>query len=219
MINIAIDGPSGAGKSTLAKALARALNIYYLDTGSMYRAAAYAALQNGVDITDQAQVDAFIDQLDIHTVYNNGEQQNIVSGVDVMPYIRTPEVSKAASNISAYPSVRYKLVDMQRETANKYDLVLDGRDIGTFVLPDTKYKYFVTADVAERAKRRHKELVEKGINQSFDEVIEDMKQRDKNDETRTLAPLKKADDAVLVDTTNLSIDETVALIMLRFGQE
>lgn len=219
MINIAIDGPSGAGKSTLAKALAKALNIYYLDTGSMYRSAAYAALKYGIDISDKEQVDAFIDNLDIHTVYYNGEQQNIVDGQNVMPYIRTPEVSKAASDISAYPSVRYKLVDMQRETSKKYDLVLDGRDIGTFVLPDTKYKYFVTADIEERAKRRHIELVEKGIQQSLDEVLKDMKQRDNNDSTRSLAPLKKADDAVLVDTTNLSIDETVALIMLRFGQE
>ena len=219
MINIAIDGPSGAGKSTLAKAIAKALNIHYLDTGAMYRGVAYAALQAGVDIMDAAKVEAFLNKLDIQTVYADGEQRVLVNGDNVMPYIRTPEVSKGASDISAHPCVRLKLVAMQREVAKKYDVVLDGRDIGTFVLPDAKYKFFVTADVEERARRRYEEMKQGGMTGELNKVLSDMRQRDKNDSSRSLAPLKKADDAILIDTTSMDIDAVLKLVLSKLRQE
>ena len=212
-INIAIDGPSGAGKSTLAKALAKKLGIYYLDTGSMYRAVGYAAVQSGVDIGDEDAIGAMLETIDLKTEFENGVQKMLLGGVDVMPHIRTPEISRAASDVSAYPCVRMKLVAMQREVAKSYDVVLDGRDIGTFVLPDAKYKYFVTADVNERAKRRHLELIAKGINKDYDAVLQEMQTRDKNDSSRSLAPLKQAEDAKLIDTTNMEIGEVVSAVM------
>ena len=218
-INIAIDGPSGAGKSTLAKALAKAMKIYYLDTGSMYRAVAYAAVKAGIDIGNSEQVERLIEGIDLHTIYEKGEQKNLLDGKDVMPYIRTPEISRAASDISAYTCVRLKLVAMQREVAQKYDVVLDGRDIGTYVLPNAKYKYFVTADVKERAKRRHIELIERGLDKNYDDVLHEMETRDKNDSSRDLAPLCKADDAVLIDTTHMSIDEVIDAVMYDLKQE
>ncbi len=219
MINIAIDGPSGAGKSTLAKAIAKALHIHYLDTGAMYRGVAYAALQAGVDIMDAAKVEAFLDNLDIQTVYHHDEQQVLVNGENVMPYIRTPEVSKGASDISAHPCVRLKLVAMQREVAKQYDVVLDGRDIGTFVLPDAEYKFFVTADVEERARRRYKEMKQSGMEGEMEKVLSDMRQRDKNDSSRRMAPLKKADDAILIDTTSMDIDAVLKLVLSKLRQE
>ena len=178
-INIAIDGPSGAGKSTLAKEVAKELNIYYLDTGSMYRAVGYAAICAGVDIGNEKAVCELADAIDLHTVFEDGEQKMLLSGKNVMPYIRTPVISRAASDVSAYPCIRMKLVAMQREVAENYDVVLDGRDIGTFVLPDAEYKYFVTADVQERAKRRHAELLQKGLKKDFCDVLSDMQTRDK----------------------------------------
>ncbi len=218
-MKIAIDGPAGSGKSTLAKAVAKRLGIYYLDTGSMYRGAAYAALQTGTDISDEEQVEALMKNIDFCTVFINGAQQNLYNGENVMPYIRTPQISTAASDISAYPCVRYKLVDMQRKTANEYDIVLDGRDIGTFVLPDADYKFYVTADVEERANRRYKENCEKGLIQPFKEVLEEMKQRDYNDSHRKLAPLKQADDAVLIDTTDLTIVQAIEKLLSYIIQE
>jgi CMP/dCMP kinase len=219
-LNIAIDGPSGAGKSTLAKMAAKALKIYYLDTGAMYRAAAYAAVKAGVDIGDPKQVEEFMDKLELKTVYEDGNQAVYAQGENVMPYIRTPEISKASSDISAYPCVRYKLVEMQRETAKQYDLVLDGRDIGTFVLPDAKYKFFLTADARERARRRFLELQKSGIKKSFDEVLGEMIIRDENDSKRSLAPLKKADDAMLLDTTNMNEKEALEAVLsvMRAGE-
>lgn len=218
-LNIAIDGPSGSGKSTMAKAVAKALGIHYLDTGSMYRSVAYAAVNNGIDIANEGEVNSFIEKLDLHTVYLDGEQQNIYCGENVMPYIRTPEISKAASDISAHACVRHKLVAMQRKVAKRYDVVLDGRDIGTFVLPDAKYKFFVTADVKERARRRFAELHEKGIDQSYEDVLKEMRKRDANDSSRTLAPLKQAHDAVVINTTNMNIDEAVDAVLSRIEQE
>ena len=217
-INIAIDGPSGAGKSTLAKAVAEALGIYYLDTGSMYRAVGYAAVKAGIDIDDPKQVEQLIDRVDLHTVYQNVEQQNLLDGENVMPYIRTPEISKAASDISAYPCVRLKLVAMQREVAKQYDVVLDGRDIGTYVLPDAEHKFFVTADAGERARRRHLELTEKGIDKDYDAVLSEMKTRDANDSSRELAPLKQAEDAILIDTTHMDRGETLDAVLSRFNR-
>ncbi len=219
MINIAMDGPAGAGKSTLAKAVAKALSIHYLDTGAMYRAVAYAAVKAGINVKDEPQVERLLADADLKTAYEDGEQQMILDGVNVMPFIRTPEMSTAASDISALPCVRQKLVAMQREVAAQYDVVLDGRDIGTYVLPDSPHKFYVTADAKERARRRHLELLSKGIEKSLDSVLEEMLQRDANDSTRALAPLKKAEDAVLIDTTNMDIDAAVDAVLSRLRQE
>ena len=219
MINIAIDGPSGAGKSTLARAVAKKLAIHYLDTGSMYRAVAYAALQEGVDIGDAHQVETLIRRIDLRTEYRGMEQVNLLSSKNVMPYLRTPEISRAASDISAYPCVREKLVAMQREVAAKYDVVLDGRDIGTYVLPKAKYKFFITAAPEERAKRRYADLVKQGIAKRYEQVLSEMIVRDKNDSTRALAPLKKAEDAIEIDTTHMDIDAVLAMVLAAIGQE
>ena len=219
MINIAIDGPAGAGKSTLAKDVAKALKINYLDTGAMYRAVAYAALKAGINIKDELQVTRLLDEIDLKTVYRDSEQQMLLDGVNVMPFIRTPEMSTAASDISALPCVRQKLVAMQRQVASQYDLVLDGRDIGTYVLPDAPYKFFVTADAKERARRRHEELLSKGIEKSYSSVLDEMLQRDANDSSRALAPLKQADDAILIDTTNMDLNAVLDVVLSKLGQE
>jgi cytidylate kinase len=218
-INIAIDGPSGAGKSTLAKSVAKALGIYYLDTGAMYRALAYAAGKEGVDIGSPEQVAGLTEKADLRVEYEDGEQTVLLAGENVMPHIRTPEISKGASDISAYPCVRQKLVEMQREVAKNYDVVLDGRDIGTYVLPKAEYKFFLTADVEERAKRRYFENKNKGINKEFGEVLSEMKSRDFNDSTRNLAPLKQADDAVLIDTTNMSAGDVLDAVLSGIRRE
>jgi len=217
-INIAIDGPSGAGKSTLAKAIAKRLNIYYLDTGSMYRAVAYAAINSGTGIGDAKQVEKLIAEIDLRTVYEAGKQRLLLEGKNIMPYIRTPEISRAASDVSAYPCVRLKLVSMQREVAENYDVVLDGRDIGTYVLPNSKHKFFITADVEERAKRRYLELKNKGVDKCYIEVLDEMKTRDKNDSTRSLAPLAQADDAQFIDTTQMSIKEALDVIITKLKE-
>ena len=219
MINIAIDGPSGSGKSTLAKAVAKKLGIYYLDTGAMYRAAGYAALCADGDIRDEAKVQEFIDCINLRTEYQDGTQIVYVDGENVMPHIRTPEVSKAASDISAHPCVRMKLVAMQQEVALHYDVVLDGRDIGTFVLPDAPYKFFVIADIEERARRRHAELVQSGIEKTLESVLDEMQKRDAADSSRALAPLKQAEDAVLIDTTHMSIEAVVDTVLLKINRE
>jgi cytidylate kinase len=218
-INIAIDGPAGAGKSTLAKAVARALAIHYLDTGAMYRAAAYAAVQAGVDVRNEPAVAQLLNSVDLKTVYVNDEQQMQLNGVNVMPYIRTPEITTAASDISALPCVRLKLVAMQREVAKQYDVVLDGRDIGTYVLPNAPYKFFITADAAERAHRRHAELGAKGIQKDYQEVLDEMVQRDSNDSSRALAPLKQADDAIVIDTTYMDLDAVLGTVLSKLRQE
>ncbi|MGI5918047.1 MAG: (d)CMP kinase [Christensenellales bacterium] len=218
-LNIAIDGPAGAGKSTLAKALARSLNIHYLDTGAMYRAVAYTAVSAGINVKDEQAVARLLEDIDLKTVYVNGEQQILLNGVNVMPYIRTPEMSTAASDISALPCVRKKLVEMQREVAKQYDVVLDGRDIGTYVLPDAPNKFFLTADPAERARRRHAELLAKGIHKDYNDVLSEMLQRDANDSSRALAPLKKADDAILIDATYLDADAVLSLVLSKLKQE
>jgi cytidylate kinase len=218
-INIAIDGPAGAGKSTLAKTIAQELGIFYLDTGAMYRAAAYKALKDGVDINDTEQVSEFAKRLDLHTGYKNGQQVVLIDGENVMPFIRSPEVSKAASDISAYPCIRLKLVEMQREVADEYDVVLDGRDIGTFVLPNAKYKFFITADVNERARRRFLELGSKGVKIDYSDVYDDMKARDTNDSNRSFAPLRQAEDAELIDTTHMNKNDVLDAVLSRIRRE
>lgn len=213
MINIAIDGPAGAGKSTVAKAVAKELNIIYLDTGAMYRATAYNAIKNGIDVNDEEKVGKMLETLTMDVVYDNGAQQIIVNGFNTTPYLREHYMSKAASDISAHPCVRYKMVDIQRQLAKTYDLILDGRDIGTFVLPDASCKIFLVASPEERARRRVEENKLKGQESDYETVLADIKQRDYNDSHRKVAPLKKADDAIELETTTLTIDEVVAEVI------
>lgn len=213
MINIAIDGPAGAGKSTVAKAVAKELNIIYLDTGAMYRATAYTAIKNNIDVSDPVGVGEMLKTLTMDVTYVDGAQQIIVNGFNTTPYLREHYMSKAASDISALPCVRYKMVDIQRELAKTYDLVLDGRDIGTFVLPDANCKIFLVASPEERAKRRVEENRTKGQESDFETVLNDIKQRDYNDSHREVAPLKKADDAVELDTTLLTIPQVVEAVI------
>lgn len=210
MINIAIDGPAGAGKSTIAKAVAKDLNIIYLDTGAMYRATAYYAISRGIDVTDEEKVAKMLETLEMDIEYKDGAQQIIVNGINATPYLREHYMSKAASDVSALPCVRYKMVDLQRDFAKKHDVVLDGRDIGTFVLPDANCKFYLTATPEERARRRYDELKAKGENVDFDTLLQDIIKRDYNDSHRAVAPLKQADDADFVDTTSMSIDDVVA---------
>ncbi|MBR2956033.1 MAG: (d)CMP kinase [Clostridia bacterium] len=213
MINIAIDGPAGAGKSTVAKAVAKELNIIYLDTGAMYRATAYTAIKNGIDVSDPVGVGEMLKTMTMDVTYVDGAQQIIVNGFNTTPYLREHYMSKAASDISALPCVRYKMVDIQRQLAKTYDLVLDGRDIGTFVLPDANCKIFLVASPEERAKRRVEENKLKGQESDFETVLKDIKQRDYNDSHREVAPLKKADDAVELDTTTMTIPEVVGAVI------
>ncbi len=213
MINIAIDGPAGAGKSTVAKAVAKELDIIYLDTGAMYRATAYTAIKNGIDVSDDVGVGNMLKTFSMDVKYVDGAQQIIVNGFNTTPYLREHYMSKAASDISALPCVRYKMVDIQRELAKTYDLVLDGRDIGTFVLPDANCKIFLVASPEERAKRRVEENKLKGQESDYQTVLNDIKQRDYNDSHREVAPLKKAEDAVELDTTALSIPEVVDAVI------
>lgn len=215
MINIAIDGPAGAGKSTIAKLIAKEKGFIYLDTGAMYRALAVYALKNGVDPLDEKAVDKLIVGVNMDIKYIDGVQHIIVCGEDVTSKIRENHVSKAASDISAHPSVRIKLVELQREFAKNHDVVLDGRDIGTFVLPDTPYKFYLTASEEVRAMRRVKDLAERGQTVEFNTVLEEIKQRDYNDSHRQFAPLRQADDAVFIDSSDMSIDEVKNYILSK----
>lgn len=216
-MNIAIDGPAGAGKSTIAKLLAAKLGILYLDTGAMYRAVGLKALNTGVDISDAAAVEKMLADTKIDVTQENGVQHVYLDGNDVSSAIRENAVSKAASDISAVPCVRYKMVELQRKIASRCDTVLDGRDIGTFVLPNAEYKIFLTASAEERAKRRYAELKAKGSTLTLEQIKDDIVKRDYNDSHRTLAPLKKADDATEVDTTAMSIDDVVGRIYAIIG--
>ena len=213
MINIALDGPAGSGKSTVAKILSKELDVLYLDTGAMYRACGLKCVKLGVSVKDESAVSAFINDIDLKIEYKNGSQVTILDGEDVSTAIRRPEVSMLASDVSALKCVRLKMVEMQRKIASSMNCVLDGRDIGSFVLPDAKYKYFVTADSKVRAERRYKELIERGTPVEFDALHEEIKQRDYNDSHREFAPLKQADDAIVVDTSNMSVDEVVNFIL------
>ncbi|MBR5000635.1 MAG: (d)CMP kinase [Firmicutes bacterium] len=206
---IAIDGPSGAGKSTIAKALAAILKIDYIDTGAMYRAIGYKIVREGVDMYDEAALEAMLKTTDVDL----SEGKVLLDGEDVSGKIRTPEMSKMASDCSALGAVRVKLVELQRGMAKSKSVIMDGRDIGTNVLTDAKYKIYLTATVEERATRRYKELIEKGENVTFEDVLEDMKKRDHNDSTRALNPLRKADDAIEIDSTEMKFQEVVDKIL------
>ncbi len=212
-INIALDGPSGSGKSTIAKELSKKLDILYLDTGAMYRAVACKAISLGIDTLDEKGVSSFIDDIDLEIEYLGGTQHTFLDGKDVSARIREPEVSMAASNISSLKCVRLKMVAMQREIAKSMSCVLDGRDIGSFVLPDAEYKFYITADAKVRTLRRQKELKEKGFDVDFENLLAEIEQRDYNDKHRDFAPLVQAKDAVLIDTSDLSVEEVLNKIL------
>lgn len=209
IIRIAVDGPGGAGKSTVAKAVAERLGIDYVDTGAMYRAIGYKMREEGIGPDDTERLEAMLADTDID--FADGDI--ILDGVVVNDKIRTPEISKAASVCSALSQVRAKLVDIQRSMGMKKSMIMDGRDIGSNVLKDAEYKFFLTASAEERADRRYKELTEKGENVSFDEVLADIKERDHRDRTRELNPLVMAEDAVEIDSTDLSIEEVIDRIV------
>lgn len=211
--SIALDGPSGAGKSTVAKLVAKELGITYLDTGALYRALGLKALRCGVDVRDGAAVERTLASAEVKLEYVDGVQHVMLDGADVSSAIRTPEVSMAASAVSAVPFVRAKLLDIQRDIAASSSVILDGRDIGTVVLPNAEFKYYLTASAEVRAKRRYEELRAKGENVDYASVLEDVNTRDKNDSTRAVAPLKKAFDAVEINSDGMTAEEVAGLIV------
>ena len=213
-VNIAIDGPAGAGKSTIAKMVSKALGIIYIDTGAMYRSVALRAIREGVDTKDSQMLARLVENICIHISHIGNEQRIFLDDEDVSDKIRTPEVSIGASNVAAVPEVRIKMVELQRAIANKNSVVMDGRDIGTYVLPCADLKIFLTASIEERAKRRYKEQFDRGISDtSIEEVKKEIEYRDKSDSSRAFAPLRKAEDAVEIDTTGMSTEEVVEKII------
>jgi cytidylate kinase len=213
MISIAIDGPGGAGKSTIAKRLAKELGFYYVDTGAIYRTVAYFLDLLGISPKDVDGVERYIDELTVEIEYDeDGLQHMIMNGMDVSEDIRTPEISLKASDVSAHAVVRDMLLDMQQDMAKKHNVIMDGRDIGTVVLPRAQVKIFLTASAEERAKRRFLELQAKGKKDTYEQVLKELQKRDYQDTHREIAPLKRAKDAVVVDTSELDIDGVVAAI-------
>ena len=213
MAAIAIDGPAGAGKSTIAKKVAKELGYIYVDTGALYRAIAYYLLTNQIDIENEESLTKACDRITIRIAYEQDAQQVYLNEENVTPYLRTEETGNMASKSSAKPQVRAALLDLQRNMAKEYDVVMDGRDIGTNVLPDAEVKIYLTASSKERANRRYKELVEKGENADFDKIEADIIERDNRDMNRAIAPLKQAEDAVLVDSSDMSIAQVVDTIL------
>lgn len=211
-INIAIDGPAGAGKSTIAKKVAKDLKFIYVDTGAMYRAMAYYFLQKGISPEDEKKISEECQNAGVSISYQDGEQQVILNGENVTAYIRKEEVGNMASSTSVYPKVREKLVELQKELAKKNNVIMDGRDIGTCVLPDAQVKIYLTASVKTRAKRRYDELVAKGVSCNIEEIQKDIEERDYRDMHREMSPLKQAEDAVLVDSSELTVAEVVSTI-------
>jgi len=218
--SIAIDGPAGAGKSTIAKALAKELGYHYVDTGAIYRTVAYFLDLLGVSPRDVDGVTRYIDELTVEIEYDEeGKQHMLMNGMDVTDDIRTQDISQKASLVSAHAIVRDMLLDMQRSLAKKYNVIMDGRDIGTVVLPKATVKIFLTASAEIRARRRYDELVAKGTETTYEKVLAEVKQRDHQDSTRAIAPLKQAKDAHLVDSSNLDIDGVIAAIKAIVGEK
>ena len=215
IINIAIDGPAGAGKSTVAKRIAEIMHLTYVDTGAMYRALGLKAVRNGIDPGDAEAVATMLPDTTVTFIKINGEQHVVLDGEDVNEFIRTEEISHAASVISTLPEVRQKLVDLQREIARSTDTVMDGRDIGTVVLPNTPYKFYVTASAEVRAKRRFIEYQKKGIlgDMTYEDVLNEVRTRDERDMNREFSPLRPAENAVIIDTSEMSIDEAVDAVI------
>ena len=215
MINIAIDGPAGAGKSSVAKAVAQKLGFIYVDTGALYRSIGVNALRSNIE-TDNAQaVTKMLPSINVELKYVDGAQRVILNGDDVSEAIRMPEASMAASNVSAIPAVREFLLDLQRNMAATNNVIMDGRDIGTVILPNAQFKFFLTASAEVRADRRFKELTEKGLTVDYKALLDEIIQRDYNDSHRATAPLKQADDAILIDSSNMTIDEVITFITDR----
>ncbi len=211
--SIAIDGPAGAGKSTIARIAASKLGFIYVDTGAMYRAFALHCLENNIDVADVNEISKEIDNIDINIIYENKEQQVILNNRNVTLYIRTNQVSQMTSAVSVHQPVREKMVELQRKIAQNSNVVMDGRDIGTFVLPNATLKIYLTASVEIRAKRRYLEMKEKNVFVDLDNIKEEIKQRDERDMNREFAPLSKADDAVLLDSTDMTIDKVAETIV------
>ncbi len=211
-ISVAIDGPVGAGKSTVARECAKRLGFIYCDTGALYRAVGLYCVRNGKKLEDPSEVAGCLDGINVGLSLVDGVQHVFLNGEDVSEEIRLPEMSMAASVVSAIPQVRGKLLSMQREAAEKNDVIMDGRDIGTVVLPNADVKIFLTAKPEIRAKRRYDELIKKGVETTFEDVLSDLNERDHNDSHRAVAPLKQADDAIFVDTSELDFGQSVELI-------
>ena len=212
-VNVAIDGPAGAGKSSVAKAAAAKLGYIYVDTGALYRAVGLNALNRGIDTTDAAAVEESLKDITVELAFVDSQQQVLLNGENVSSLIRTPEASMAASNVSAIPAVRAFLFDLQRDIAKANDCIMDGRDIGTVVLPDAKVKIFLTAAPEVRAKRRYDELIAKGSNVEYKDVLEELIQRDYNDSHRETAPLKPAEDSVYLDNGELDLEASVEKVI------
>lgn len=210
-VNIAIDGPAGAGKSSVSKAVAEKLGFVYVDTGAMYRACAVFAIENGIEIKDEA-VTPLLDKINIDIEYNENGQQIFLNGSDVTERIRMADATAGSSAIAVIPSVRIKLVELQRSIAKNKSVIMDGRDIGTYVLPNADLKIYLTASAVERARRRFNELSEKGTECDFDKLLEDIVKRDENDSNREFAPLRRAEDAVLIDSSDMNFEEVCARI-------
>ena len=215
MINIAIDGPAGAGKSSVAKAVAAKLGFIYVDTGALYRSIGVNALRHGIKTDDADAIIALLPETKVELRYIDGAQRVFLNGEDVSEAIRMPEASMAASNVSAIPAVRTFLLDLQRDMAKNNNVIMDGRDIGTVILPDAQYKFFLTASAEVRADRRFKELKEKGIDVDYNALLEEIIQRDYNDSHRETAPLRQADDAILIDSSNMTLEESINAIADR----
>ena len=213
MIKIAIDGPGGAGKSTIAKAVAKELGIVYVDTGALYRTIGYYVRQKDIDPHDSVGVPAILGEISIEVKYENGSQRVYLNGEDLGDKIRTPEMSMYASAVSAIPEVRAFLLDTQRDIAKKNSVIMDGRDIGTVILPDAEVKIFMTASAECRAMRRYKELCDKGQKVRYEDVFAEMNERDHNDSTRDVAPTAAAADAVLLDNSELTFEESVKAVI------
>lgn len=219
IVNIAVDGPAGSGKSTVCKLIAKKLDILYLDTGAMYRALALKCIEGGADYAEKEVVQHIVNKLDLKIEYRNGQQITLLNGENVSEKIRTPQISLVASFVSSYSFVRQKMVALQREIANKTSCILDGRDIGTNVLPDCRFKFYLTASAEVRAKRRFEEDKAKGSSQSYEEVLKEINERDFQDKNRAVAPLKRADDAVVLDTSDMSIGEVVETIIEKIQEK
>ncbi|MGI6152416.1 MAG: (d)CMP kinase [Christensenellaceae bacterium] len=212
-MKIAIDGPAGAGKSTVAKAVAEKLKLNYLDTGAMYRAAAYHMIGKSVPIENAEAVVAALPGVDMRIVFEGDVQHIFLGEKDVTPYLRTPEVTKGSSDIAVIPEVRLMLVELQRAFAKEHDVVMDGRDIGTYVLPDAEKKFYITASPRVRANRRYLEIVAAGKEADLDQIEQEIIARDKTDSGRKFAPLKQAEDALLVDTSNMAKEEVIDFVI------
>lgn len=212
MINVAIDGPAGAGKSTVAKAAAKALGFIYVDTGALYRTVALAAMRNGV-AEDTNGIIALLETLKVELKHINGAQAVFLNGEDVSDLIRTPEISMGASRVSAIPAVRAFLLELQREIARQQNVIMDGRDIATVVLPQADVKIFLFASPECRAQRRYKELIEKGETVTFEEVLADVNQRDYQDSHREIAPLKPSEESVMLDTSALDLEDSIQAVV------